>query len=503
MAIGRCVMYKCGHVDIVKQLTAGDYDDFVSVDGKKPYKFQVDSAIFASETANGRFLMAHEMGLGKTVIFCMIVKKHAKEMTKFLVLCKAGLKIQWQRMMANWCGEDWMPQIIESEADFIIPGVKGYIVSFDTLWRFKDIPAWIAKAKVKCIALDEVQHFKNTDAKRTVGVQKACKEVKFIGALSGTPISNHAAEYFPILNILQPHRYRTRSEFERTYVDSFWNGYSFKYGGMKDAERFKRDTSDFILRYTRAEVLPDLPPISRDFRFSELGDKVEAAYKDTLKQMQDYYLYGSASDSALQRSANLLAYMAKMRHLTGIAKIEPTVSFLSDFIEETEPERKIVVFTHHKDVHAKLHELLQTQHKDLSVLSLPDNPDARYAVIEEFRNNPQARILLASVLASAEGLNLQFCADGIMMEREWTPIKEEQAESRFPRPGQTASAINITYMIAIGTIDEYLTKIDEQKRQHVYSALDGKNSVTNWDESRILQELAEVLVASGGKHWGW
>ena len=47
--------YQCGHVDIQRQLTPTDFCNFVSSDGKKPYKFQVDSALAAIE-ANARFL---------------------------------------------------------------------------------------------------------------------------------------------------------------------------------------------------------------------------------------------------------------------------------------------------------------------------------------------------------------------------------------------------------------------------------------------------------------
>jgi SNF2 family DNA or RNA helicase len=88
-----------------------------------------------------------------------------------------------------------------------------------------------------------------------------------------------------------------------------------------------------------------------------------------------------------------------------------------------------------------------------------------------------------------------------MLERQWTPIKEEQAEARFPRPGQTASAITITYMVAVGTVDEFLAKLVEKKRSFVSNALDGASY--EWSESSIIKELAEVLASSGGTQWGW
>ena len=499
----RMVAYQCGHVDVAKQLTATDFATYISQDGKKPYKFQVDGALFGIES-NCRCLIADEMGLGKTVQADMILWSHPRELLKVLWLGKAGLATQCCQEFTRWNGETWMMQQIQHEQDFLLPGALGYYISFDTLWRFKDIPALMARLRAKTVVLDEVQHLKNSGAKRTNGVREACKCVKNIIALSGTPISNHAGEFFNILNMLHPERFRTKSEYDTIWVDTYWNGHSMHYGGLKSYKRFKDYTKDFIIRRTRAEVLPDLPPISREFRFSELGARVEEAYKALYKEFQDYYTGSAADDEDFVRQSNILAYLSKMRHLTGIAKIEPAVSFLEDFISST--DRKIVVFTHHKDVSNKLLELLgELQEKDPAtwggkILRLPEDPSLRQATIDEFRTS-DSRIMLASTLASSEGINLQFCADAIMLERQWTPIKEEQAEARFPRPGQTASAITITYMVAVGTVDEFLAKLVEKKRSFVSNALDGASY--EWSESSIIKELAEILASSGGHQWGF
>ena len=494
-------MYKCGHVEAVKQISGADFDAYISEDGHKPYKFQIDSALFGIE-ANGRVLFAHEMGLGKTVIASMMLWAHPKEMLRAVVFCKAGLKEQWRRMISNWNGESWGVQIVDSEKDALLPGAVVFIVSFDTLWRFKDIPNFMERIKAKTVVLDEVQHLKNRGAKRTQGIQLACRQVPYIIALSGTPIANNSEEYFTILNILYPKRFSVHSDFVYNYVEQNWNGYNYSYGGLKSIDRFENDTKDFILRFTRKEVLPDLPDIFRDFRFSELGDEVNAAYQTLMRDFQQYYYYGSAGLTAFQKAQGIMAYLARMRHLTGVAKIEPCVQYLSDFAEST--DRKIVVFTHHKDVAEQLHTFLkEEQQKEPikwggEILRMPSDPAKRDDMIDKFRDS-DSRILLVSELADCEGKNLQFCADAVMLERQWTPIKEEQAEARFPRPGQKANAINIVYMIAVGTVDEYLTKIEERKRSYVASAVDHK--AVQWDEAGIVKELAEVLASTGGKGW--
>jgi SNF2 family DNA or RNA helicase len=494
--------YECGHIDIQKKISRSSFENFVSLDGKRPYPFQIDGAVFETEIANGRFLNNDEMGIGKTVQGLMPAWAHPREMTKLLVLCKAGLKAQWSKEITRWCGEDWFAQIISGENDYLIPGSKGYILSFDTLWRFKDIPAWIKRAKVKYIILDEVQHLKNTDSKRTNGVRAACKEVPYIGALSGTPIVNHAGEYFVILNILRPDVFRTKAQFDQIYVDTYFNGYSLKYGGLKNLGRFEQATKDFIIRRRRIDVLPDLPTITRDYRFSELGGQVEQAYKDTLKEFQDFFNYSDAS--ATEKNTCIIAYLTKMRHITGIAKVEPCCDFVKDFIENT--DRKIVIFAHHKDVRALLWENLEYLRKENSgvwgsgILTLPEDPDSRPMTIEAFAML-QYRVLIASTQASGEGSNLQFCSDCIVAEHQWTSTSEDQAEGRFIRIGQKESKVTATYLVAVGTIDEFLVNLKERKRSVVAQAIDKVEY--EYTEVSIMKELAEVIASQGGKRWGW
>ncbi len=73
--------------------------------------------------------------------------------------------------------------------------------------------------------------------------------------------------------------------------------------------------------------------------------------------------------------------------------------------------------------------------------------------------------MIASTLASGEGLNLQSCSDCVMHERQWNPSAEEQAEGRFIRIGQLAQSVNAVYMHADDTVDTDLHNIVEGKRR--------------------------------------
>jgi SNF2 family DNA or RNA helicase len=85
-----------------------------------------------------------------------------------------------------------------------------------------------------------------------------------------------------------------------------------------------------------------------------------------------------------------------------------------------------------------------------------------------------------------------------MLERQWNPANEEQAEGRFHRFGQV-NPVSVIYMIASETIDEYFTELVEQKRAIVSSTLDNKE--LQWDSNSLMQELALVLTTKGKKAW--
>jgi SWI/SNF-related matrix-associated actin-dependent regulator 1 of chromatin subfamily A len=497
--------YLCGHVRTAKELKPKDLS-LKSSDNKTPYNFQLEGASWAIK-GNARVLIADEMGLGKTIQSLLVAHSDPLEYVPLLAIVKASLKVQWQKEALRWAG--WLFQIIESEDDYLLTNVNGYIIAYDTLAYsefknkrgklvtrgMKDASSWIKKINPRLIILDECQSIKNTEAKRTKAVQMISRDVPHLIALSGTPILNNAAEYFPVLNMIQPEKFPNKAAYIQRWCDSYFSmkGGVQKVGGIRDIKGFKAFTEDFVIRRTRAEVLPDLPTIDRRFRFEELGEKVEEAYIKLFEEFKQFYFNGSNGQSNFQRDGNILAYLSKMRHLTGIAKIPGVVDFIQEFIETT--DRKIVVFTHHIDVAREVVQRLNTLFPS-NVVYVPSPVDP--TLIEKFREE-NSRILIGNTLSLGEGHNLQCCSDFILMEREWNPPKEEQAEGRFPRPGQTSDKITGTYFTAVGTVDEFFAELVEQKRAIVSSVLDGKE--LKWNESALITELAEVLAMKGGKRW--
>src|SRR5258706_2240161 len=511
----------CNHVISEKRLTAREILLKLK-DGRELYPFQKIGVEFARDN-NFRVLIADEMGLGKTIQAVSILQNFP-ELRPALIVVKASLTVNWLRELLRGAGI--LSQILDSDSEVITGNneykIEAYITYYDSLVRRKrngsreQSPAtWRIgdnKLDFKILILDEVQMIKNHDSKRTQQVRDLARDCKHIIELSGTPILNNGGEYFPALNLIDPVKFRSRPDFIRFETHSFWDGYRYKVGGLRDPEGFAKKTKNLIIRRTRKEVLPDLPQTRISLRYMKMLDESQKEYDKEVDNFNDFMDEGEKESSGSEEIfvENILAYLNKMRHITGRAKVLDVVEYVLEFLEDRENSEKLTVFHHHHDVGDMIQEqigsILHERGNQEITLRLKSEQDsqARQEIIDKFKDNPKARILIAPTLACGEGINLQFCSTGLLAEREWNPGKEEQAApGRFSRIGSIAQFVDVVISVAINSIDEMFAEYIERKRQYVTEAMSGKTLDLGgqWNQSTIIKDIANKLRESGLKAW--
>lgn len=486
------VTLECKHTITRDTLAPPDPVEIVSEDGRSLFDYQIKTLEFV-ERAGGNAIIAHEMGLGKTVCDLAVLLRNKEKMLPALYIVKSGLRLQWLAECFRWTG--LVAQVIyKSSEQPYLDTFPVVIVSVDMVRALR----WSEEtcAKFKSVTIDECQMIKNADSARTKAIRKMFSQVPHRRGLSGTPIKNNAGEYFPILNFVNPEQFPSEAKFLRDDVVCV----GVKTFGLKYPAMFEKKTKDWIIRFLREDVLPDLPPIFRTFRKVEMEEGLLEAYKQTVKDFLDYY--EGLDDEPDWNSTNILGYFSKMRHITGISKAQNAVDYAEEFLLGT--NRKLVIFVHHKDVGQMIIRKLSQTLKDggyEEAAEITSDMDVKERAdnVERFKT-AGCRILVASTLAAGEGLNLQFCSDCLIVERQWNPANEEQAEARFPRPGtllkkSEGGVISAAYLIAIGTIDEWLTQLVERKRSIMQQTLDGKD--VPWDQQSLFKELANILRIKG------
>jgi SNF2 family DNA or RNA helicase len=322
--------------------------------------------------------------------------------------------------------------------------------------------------------------------------------------LSATPVKNSAVEYFPALNLLKPEMFPSLKQYTDTYVDWYWSGRTLKPAGLRYPEEFKERTKDFIIRRTRKEVLPDLPLVTKDYNYYEMGKEIQKAYDQGVEKLKDFLLTNKDNTNSNEFRVELQGHMMILYHITGLAKVAPILDYVEGWLNSSDDgngDGKLAIFHHHIDVG----DLLEKKFLELGIPSVriksTMSVDKREEILDRFRNEKDVRIFLGPTLACGEGIDLEFCSYAIQAEREWNPANEEQVEGRFVRatPESIEKAakglLKITMMIpvAVGTIDEFFAELIERKRQAVTQTLDGVQG-TSWNQSEIMVELAKIAI---------
>jgi len=508
---------ECGHT-IEKDQIKSALDDikvWTSTTGKQVFPYQVDGIKFIAE-ANGRCLIADEPGLGKT-IQALGALKFYPEMRPALWVCKTTLRLQALKEAIDWCGPEMMGQIIEHGKMFIMPNLNLYIVSMDLL---RNIPTEkLEEIPYKTIIADEIQHFKNPDSSRTAELRKLVSRAEYFIPLSGTPWKNRGSEYYPVLNMLKPEMFPSPKHFKNVWVDQYLDKDTGKYreGGIRNIPAFREKTKGFIIRRMRDDVLPDLPKINRKIRFVDMDALYQKSYDKSESKVAEMIKAAMIDGRPMK---DIAAMIMQLKHITGLAKVRALVDDAQEWIENVPDEfEKLTIFHHHIDVGNNIQDgnageyegldnwLVKNGYNKSLRLFGGKSGEERDNVINEFKKDKRNRILIGSTLASGEGLNIQFCQHAFMLERQWNPQNEEQAELRFSRPltkndlpeylhpiAERQVSIDIPYFIAAGTVDEILTNIVERKRLNFRRSMNVKDINLTWDENEIIREVSEEII---------
>lgn len=495
------VVYACGHtehrkVEVESEAApettptvepTSEIVNFPSLDGSmKTWDYQSEGVKFINST-NLRCLIADATGLGKTIQALVAIRENRLQVTPTLILVKSSLQYQWMEECYKWYGNSPLSVYVIQDQKTFVKGFDVYIMSMDLFARMKKpVLDRFGQLNFKCVVLDESHNYKNPDSSRARNLITFLQDnsIEHILALSATPIKNRADEYFTILNILDPARFSSRERFRRDWLEQN-SKYAWDRINPFRLERFKELTKSYILRREKHEVLKDLPPLSRDYVYVEIEDE---NLKNIYNKELDLFANFLNDKTGMVQSTQLLGWLAKLRAITGQAKCAAAIEYAQEFIDSN--EEQLTIGINHVSVRDTIKYHLQGTGYAAQSLSGEDSAWHKSRIMQAFYAE-EFKILILNMKSGGEGLNIQNCANAVVLERAWNAADEEQFEGRFHRNGQK-NAVNVKYFLARGTIDEFFHRMVQHKRNVM-----GETLVKNWtftsDEGSI-RELSEKVV---------
>ena len=435
------------------------------------------------ELSKGKALIGDDMGLGKTAQSLAWLALH-KEKRPVIVICPASIKVNWSREINKWIPNSSI-QSIDSGKDVIEPGKEFYIVNYDLLRKHEQ---GLLDIGASVVILDEATYVKERKSQRTKATLKIAKSSPHVLALSGTPILNKPIEFFNILNLIAPKVFKSQWQFGHQFCGMEHNGYGFSYSGATNTELLNFLLKSIMIRRDKREVLKDLPPKRREFKYIGIPNKIirmhEAAEMDLSNAVRDYRIRGLSSEERSEKRMLAITALNYLRQVVGMAKAEQTLEIVRPTLEAGE---KIVIFGHHKAVLDKLEEdLTKAGFKNVRIDGQVTG-NKRQKLIDEFQNDPDCKVMVASILAMGMGVNLVSASSVFIVERQWTPAVEEQGEDRLWRIGQEKE-VTVWYLVTADTVDDKMNHLIERKRKMVKQIIDGESH----SEESLVSELLDT-----------
>lgn len=454
-----------------------------------------------------------EMGTGKTLSALAAVA--ADGSYPVVVVAPASVKLGWHRQI-----QKFFPSLVGQTyvcngrlAKPIPQGTKIILINYDIL------SFWLTRLqnfKYKAVVLDEAHFVKNRKAKRSRAAIVLAQGAEMRIAMSGTPLVSRPIDLVAQLEALGRMESLTNGRrtwwFIERYCRPTHNGYGWDTSGASNLfelnERLRRN--GILIRRRKEDVLTEMPPkqrVSIPLEISNrkeyervrndishwvkkqigLDDKFQSYLSGLPKKQAESELTQRINEKILKAEAAVtITKLSALRQVCMLGKIDAAMQWVDDFLSS---EEKLVLFVSHRSAV----DTVMSRFGSAAVKIMGGmGAEAKQKAIDSFINDDEVRVVVANIDAAAEGIDgwQHVCSNVAFLELTWTPTKHHQAEDRCHRSGQT-KPVTCYYLMANGTIDEYLAAIIDNKRSVISAVVDGEKTERS---DNILADLMRRLT---------
>lgn len=367
---------------------------------------------------------------------------------------------------------------------------------------------------IDIVICDEGHRLKTSTNKAASAIKTLSTERRVI--LSGTPVQNDLAEFYTMVDFVNPNilsKYTTfKREFETPIMKSRQPGAAEKdlEKGEARSEELANLTGKFILRRT-AEILDKyLPPKTEYVVFCRPTDAQRQIYRTIISTQAFATALNSPAVSLelimiLKKVCNspslLLGTNVKGEEIKRPEFIEdiprkllstPAASAKIQVLDEllvkikNETDDKVVLVSNYTSTMDILAALITSLGMSYLRLDGSTPQSKRQDMVDRFNRSSQSNsfIFLLSAKAGGTGINLIGASRLIMYDLDWNPALDLQAMARIHRDGQKKPCF-IYRFVTQGAMDEKIFQRQVTKTGLADSIVDGKAAASGFSTAEL------------------
>lgn len=412
-------------------------------------------------------VLADEMGLGKTLQILATIKSLPTS-NPVLVVAPTSVINVWESQAQRFYPEMEVRALRSgTEIEDGFSGADLVVTSYGLLRRHSEAflqPQW------QGVICDEAQLVKNprTQAWRALNDL----DRKWTICATGTPLENSLADLHAILSLAQPGTLLSREQFTALQ--------------LRGINQVRSLVAPYMLRRTKAEVAPDLPPKIEQVLRVDLEPGHSTAYREleTQARRQVSGLLQSGDRMSILAALTALRRASLDLRLVG-GRTGITSAKTNALVEQLQaiPNHKALVFSQFTSYLKLIKEALEEA--GIKTAYLDGSTRQRDQVVKEFSEG-DAQAFLISLRAGGTGLTLTAADYVFVMDPWWNPAVEEQAIDRAHRIGQKRP-VNVYRLVAKGTIEEKVSQLQQRKRDLFTSVVKSSGSLTELASSLLME----------------
>lgn len=446
-----------------------------------PHAYQL-STVEAAEAWGGRALFALDPGTGKSLCSLLYAYRD-KERFPIVVVCPAGLKWNWEKEAKQHFGMrcEILSGTKPGKMNFRMNS-KIWIVNYDILH------AWVPVLRdldPQTVILDECHMLRSPRTRRTKAVQRLCKGVPGVLALSGTPLLKRTVELYPVLNLLRPDLFPNFFMYASLYCKKVQTRYGIRYESRNLPTLNRLMKKELMVRIRKADVLHELPAKSRHVVMLRM--EKETAYKKAVTTYLEWVeSQGTAARKAAYR-AEQQQHLGNIKKIIAEGKMDGVFDWVDSFLEDG--DGKILLFCVH---HVIVDALRERYRKQCVVVTGKVTGKDRETAYQKFNSDPTCRVLIGNIQAAGVGWNCTSASTGAFIELAWAMGDHAQCEDRIHgiKRGIDGVPSQWYYLIAGGTIEEKICRLLQREGNDVLTVLDGEGHGESFD---LYDQLTEEM----------